>query len=244
MEDFVIDARRRYVRAAPLVIAVLAVLTVVSTAFDFPGNGLVERLSGLDTENSVGTWLSSVNLLYAAAVAWLVSRSSDGFGRHWRLLAGVLLAFSVEEITGLHESTGYFLRESFGFDGVLHYAWIIPAVAATIVGGVLFVPFLLRLPAGTAWRLTLSGAAFSLGVIGFNAVGGALASAGVEQTFGVVLLATLEEVVELGSIAVLVVAMSAYLESRIRSEVGSDTGTEPVPPSGVDRVPLAVRKTA
>jgi hypothetical protein len=77
------------------------------------------------------------------------------------VLAGLFFYLSLDEAIEIHEHLGGF----FGTGGVLYFDWVIPAGAAVLVLGAVYLPFLRRLPARTRARFLLAGALY---------VGGAL----------------------------------------------------------------------
>lgn len=100
----------RTLRSLPAWELVLAVGLLLSGAL-LGLHGINKLLLGdsvvfsIDGEASVGTWYSAMNFFAAATVA-LISAAVDPERRRYWLLAGLLfLAFSVDDIVGLHEAT-------------------------------------------------------------------------------------------------------------------------------------------
>lgn len=95
-------------------VLVLMVVHLVTVGFDLPG----QRLTDLDHEPSLGTWLSTTMFTVATALC-LVLAAPFGRTRRCYAFAGfalVLLAFGVEEVFALHEGVSYDISERISED--------------------------------------------------------------------------------------------------------------------------------
>lgn len=95
-------------------VVVLMVVHLVTVGFDLPG----QRLTDLDHEPSLGTWLSTTMFTVATALC-LVLAAPFGRTRRCYAFSGfalVLLAFGIEEVFALHEGVSYDISERISED--------------------------------------------------------------------------------------------------------------------------------
>ncbi|HUS67981.1 MAG TPA: hypothetical protein VMZ28_25785 [Kofleriaceae bacterium] len=156
---------RRGVTAAVALVALLGLVAELLHHRDPPGvSEEVVELVSLSYEGNLPTWLSS-SLLLACAVALVAIARAPGaqgaYRRHWALL-GVLFGYlSIDESVELHERLNLLVD----LDGPLYFGWIVPAAAVVAALGLVYLRFLLALPARLRRRFVVAGAIY---------VGGAL----------------------------------------------------------------------
>jgi hypothetical protein len=155
--------------AVLLLIAHLAAEAVRTTV----GADLPDRATAmwnLDEENNVPTWFASMLLALVgfglAFVGLMKYQECDRHWWQWFAIALIPLFLSLDDMAQLHEALSRPLSDEYGFGGLLHWAWLVVALPVVAVLTVLFLPFLLRLPARTAILLLAgAGMTFSGGVI-------------------------------------------------------------------------------
>jgi hypothetical protein len=223
----------RVLRLLLTVTAILIVLSLVGQAMvlylpDFPLRDGVANTLYIDREQNVPTLYSSMALLVAASLSGLIAFAhARGRGRDvrsWAVLAVVFLLMAVDESAGLHEESAEPLRELLGIErGPLFFAWVIPGAAVVVLLAAMLARFLQHLPKSTRRRFLAAGALYVGGAIGVEMVGGWYASGRGTSELGYVLIATVEEALEMLGIAVLVHALLAYIQVElpdIRLRVG------------------------
>jgi hypothetical protein len=202
-------------------VAVLLAHALVLVAAGWRSNGLSSyfvadlpgyvRMLHLDGEHNLPTQFAALLLLVNAAL--FVTWSRMRFARApmlWLLCAVAFSFLAVDELFELHERLGTVLRGSFGFTGILHYAWILPYAAGTLVLAGLALPALLRLPRDVQMRLIGSAAVYLTGAIGMEMIGGFLLSETVHDRSSLAYLVciTLEEALELAGLVLLADALA------------------------------------
>jgi hypothetical protein len=198
--------RRPLVEA--LTAGTVAVLLAHALVPDLPG---YVRMLHLDGEHNLPTQFAALLLLVNAAL--FVTWSRMRFARApmlWLLCAVAFSFLAVDELFELHERLGTMLRGSFGLTGILHYAWILPYAAGTLVLAGLALPALLRLPRDVQMRLIGSAAVYLTGAIGMEMIGGFLLSETVHDRSSLAYLVciTLEEALELAGLVLLADALA------------------------------------
>lgn len=171
-------------------------------------------LFSIGGEHNLPTWFSSIQLAFAAFLALLIFRDrrseSDRFAFFWGLLGLVMLYVSLDEAVCLHERLSLPLRSTFGFGGVLYYAWLVPGITLTVAFAIGSLPFLRALPRRTAGILMTAGLIFLLGAAGVEMAEGWLADSGNNRSLLFALLVTLEEALEMSGVALFIYGVADY----------------------------------
>jgi hypothetical protein len=217
--EFAIDPHR----VLRLLLIVTAVLVVLSTAGkvakyylpDFPLRDNISNLLNVNGEQNLPTFYSSLMLLVAALLCGLIARShsqSATYVRPWAALSVAFVLVSFDEFVSIHEQAGETLRDQLGITGgPLFYSWVIPGAALVALLGIALLRFLRSLPRTTLRRLWAAGVLFLSGAIGLEMVGGAYAAVHGEHNMSYVLIAAVEETLEMVGAAVLLYALLAYI---------------------------------
>ena len=103
----------------------------------------------LDREGNVPSWFSSTLLVGAAALMILIGAGArhrgERLGRHWIAMGAIFVLLSMDESASFHEMLIHPLRRilDLGGVGVFHFTWVVPAIVALAVIGVIYLPFVL-----------------------------------------------------------------------------------------------------
>ena len=178
--------------------------------------GLVRKFD-LDTELNVPTWFSVLLLLLAAAALGYIGvrakHEGDRFAGHWRGLAWIFLFMSLDETAGLHGLMTRPVRQALHLGGALYYAWVVPAIIALAVFGVVYLKFVWNLPRPTRGLMILSGAVYVAGALGGELVEGAHQAAhGIDLAF--VWMTVAEEALEMSGVVLFIYTLLAYIAAR------------------------------
>ena len=192
---------------------VLLHLVAVASGNDRLG-GLV-FFFGLGAEQNVPTLYSSVALLVVAALLFVIARHSKTDRAYWWVLCFAFVFLALDETCEIHEKLIKPLQQKLHTSGAFHYAWIIPYGIASIVFGLAFLRFLLRLPRKTAWRFVIGGIVFVTGAIGMEMVGGILFEDGGTKQWGYWSVQTLEEMLEMTGVLVFLFGLGDYINSHL-----------------------------
>lgn len=202
---------------------------VILTALSLTGQTLKYQLGSskwlrlsdmldLDLEGSVPTWYATVTLLLcAAAVATIAAAkkaSGDRHAAHWRGLAIIFLALSIDEAAHLHEMTIKPLRHALELDGFLYYGWVIPAAALLIVLGFAYARFLLQLPPETRVLFLTAATIFIVGAVGMEMISAQHYASGGRLRY-YVLLTTIEEIFEMVGVAIFFYALLEFIRVHV-----------------------------
>jgi hypothetical protein len=155
-------------------VALLTVANIVVTIARRRGSDLRSHagLFDVDFEQNVPTWFSAVLLLIVAVLMVVIGAGTiERRDRiRWRVLAGLAVAMSIDEVAVYHELWIAPTRNTLGTGGMLYFAWVVPAMTLVGVVAAGSVPFLSRLPRATAIGLSVSAACYVAGAVGFEMV--------------------------------------------------------------------------
>lgn len=178
--------------------------------------GFVEEFN-VDLENNIPTYFSGVLLLGAGAlcglVAWTRQQWDRPFGRHWAVLGFLLAYVSVDEVAEIHERTISPLRDLLGADGLLYYAWVVPAMGILLVLAVVYARFFWHLPRRWKGWFALAAGTYLSGALGVEVLGGLYASQYGVNTFSYALITTVEEGLEMMGTVLFLYALVAFLRA-------------------------------
>ncbi len=170
------------------------------------------RHIALNSEHCLGAWYQSTLMLVAAAILGVIAHLSKRHGHrfvwHWRLLALVFAYLAADELLAIHELVNAPLEAALHTEGVLYFAWVIPAAVLVGLFALAYLPFLVRLPKSTAIGMIAAGAIFVGGALGLEVVGGWLLSrSGGEETFAYMVAYLAEEVLEMIGVCVFIMVL-------------------------------------
>jgi hypothetical protein len=166
-----------------ITLVVASILGRLALAYlpDFPGVGFFQIEFYLDEEGNFPSLYSALALAIASLLLFTIGKLEEDrqtrYYRSWKVLSGIFLYLSLDELLSLHEYLNV-LRQ-LGLRGVFFYAWVIPAglIVAVLCG--VFYRFLMDLDPKVRNRIFLSGAVFVTGAIGFEILG-----SGIDERLG------------------------------------------------------------
>jgi hypothetical protein len=189
---------------------------------DFPGRDTFVQFFSVSSEGKFPTWFSGVTLvacgLLLALIGWAKYRNRDTYRMHWLLLSAIFFYISFDEVTSVHEEVGPILGDALGVTGAVLSGWVVPASICIVVLGLVYVRFLLRLPPRSRLLFLIAGSVYVAGALGLEFVGNAYVGAN-GRDLGYGIIATIEEVLEMGGIVVFVYALLDYLEAHVSSRI-------------------------
>lgn len=171
-------------------------------------------LFSVNSEQTIPTWYSAINLFVASVLLWLTAAakrsSQDRFARYWTGLAVGFLYLSLDEGIVIHEVLADWLQRRFQLGGYLTFAWQIVAVPLVMLCALLYLRFLLHLPPRTRNLFLVAGALYLGGALLLDAVSANQWDMDGAITFGYLAIGTLEELFEMLGVIVLIYAVLAY----------------------------------
>ena len=185
------------------------------------------RLLDLNGEANLPAWCASTALLLSGLMALAIAADERmheaRFRRHWRGLAALFVFMSMDEAAQIHEMSAIPVRETFGFDGWLHFSWVVLGAALAVIVGVAFLRFVLHLPRHTSSVLVVSAGLLLGGAIGVEMIGGVFAAAWGEHNLTFQLISAFEEFLELSGAALPIYALLDYGERRLATAARDET---------------------
>lgn len=232
-----------------LVVLALFALDVGTLVIDrtlaptFLGWEPIARLLDLNSESSIGTWVSVMLLATCAALLGLIARARhlarDRFAWHWTGLAALALGLSLDEGAKLHDLGSGFggaMRERLNLGGVLYYGWVIVAFVTIVVLALVYRRFVLALPPGTRATLLAAAAFYVMGEMGLEMLGGWVIDRQGES-FLYFLVTSFEEFLAMVGVVIAIGALLALARTAagpvLLTVMGADPQTAAAPSSAV-----------
>jgi hypothetical protein len=213
-------------RAAQALLVIAVCLLIANVAGQFSrrvlGHGHLFGLIDLfdaDAESTVPAWYSSSTLLLCsfviATIAWLEKAKGAPFVPHWAGLSLVFLFLSLDEALGIHERTIGPLRPIVNAPGGVGYSpWVIPYAAFALLVALAYLRFLAHLSPQMRRLFLLAGALYVGGAAGMEVVGSHYILRHSDESMTYVLLATIEELLEMLGVVIFIYALLSYLAAQ------------------------------
>lgn len=189
-------------------------------AFDWHPERDIVSFTNLDRERNLPTTFQASLMLGAslglAGITMMKRVGRDQWTRHWAGLSFILALLAWDEIIEVHERFIEPMRRAFDLQGFLFFGWIIPAAVATALFALAYFRFVLALPHRTRTLFVIAAMTFVTGSLVFEGVGGAYYES-IDQNADMiyVLIATIEETMEMSGLIVFVHAVWSYLSEAL-----------------------------
>jgi len=183
-------------------------------AYNTPQVIMVVRLFDLDGETNFPAFYSSLALLFSSLLLFIIAFSHRNVIRNfvaWLVMALGFLFLSLDEASMLHEMLAGTTRRSLDVSGLLYNAWVIPYGIIMVLGGILYLPFLLRLPKPTLLLFVVAGVMFVSGAVGVEVFEGKWEAVHGTDNFTYDLYVAVEEFLEMLGVAVFIYALLRYI---------------------------------
>lgn len=192
-------------------------------AVDFRGRvcDTIASFLSVSAEGKLGTFFSGVALLACALllgiIAYAKSRERERHRTLWALLSLIFLYIAFDEMIQVHEVFGPPLGTALGAKGLLR-GWAVPGMIATALVGLAYLRFLIDLPRRSRFLFVVAGAVYVFGALGMELVGNWYTTDRPQDlSYGII--ATIEEIFEMGGIVVFVYALLDHLERTLSQGV-------------------------
>lgn len=183
-------------------------------------------LFDLNGEQNLPTWFSTINLLTCSLLTLAVGiakrKSKERFVVRWFVLAAVFYFLGFDEAFAIHEELNAPLRSALGLGGhqlvpdytsLFYYAWVIPYGVLTLIMGLIYIPFLMDLPAKTRTRFLIAGGIYVAGALILELVEGVIQSIGAPRLV-YIFLYIIEEALEMFGIIYFINALLDHMRQR------------------------------
>lgn len=218
--SFELDAGKVARRLSLVVLALLAAHIATQALVLFGAVGRGSRgvaLFDLNQEDNFPSLYSGAALLLTSALlaaAGAAERRRNRPAAAWNLLSGVFVMLAADEWLSLHETIGSHMKRLVHASGALHHPWVIPGGLITAALGVLYVPFLLRLPKRTRILFVVSGLIFVGGAVGMEMVGGLIMDRWGGESLAHAVEVLVEESMEMFGIVFFIYSIISYLQTE------------------------------
>jgi hypothetical protein len=189
------------------------------------------ELMNINREANVPTWFSSAILLSAAVLLLVVTLSTRANGRPfigWAGLTAIFTYISIDETGTIHEKLTPIMQEQLELTGYLFFGWVVVGIVLVVAVGLIYLPFVWRLPAVVRNRFILAGALYVGGAIGVESISANLWYLGGGTSLAFSAVGTVEEWMEMVGIITLIYGLLVYIRSEVGVVQFSVSGAETV----------------
>ncbi|MGV3734045.1 MAG: hypothetical protein ACO1N6_11680 [Microcella sp.] len=193
--------------------------------------GELLRILSIGAESGLATWFTLLMMLSTALVAVLIGVAERAAGAprsgYWFGVAAVMLLASLDEQIQLHEMWVEPFRALFSITtGPFLLAWVIPALIVAALVALIFVPWVVRLPARTRLWAIAAVALWIAGAAGMEMVDSATfewrqAMDPVRAHWVSAIIYTTEEAMEMLGVAVLLHTLLVHAREHAPAALGA-----------------------
>lgn len=178
------------------------------------------RMIDLDKEANLPSTFSTVNLLTASVLLFVISRIEKAKRFNWVCLSAIFLFLGFDESALIHENIGSWSK-SFIPDtmrvGALYAAWLIPYLVLMVLFIVSFFKFVISLEWKYFRGFCVAGAIFVMGAVGMEMFASIESyETGTTRTFKYCLLYTVEEFLEMIGIVIFINYLLMYIQEKTK----------------------------
>ena len=172
-------------------------------------------LFSVNAEQTIPTWYATVQLFVSAGLLAVITavktQNRDPYGRYWAGLSLIFLYLSIDEGAVIHEIFSDALEVVYTPSGYLTFPWLIVFVPLVIIIGLLYLRFLVHLPARIRNLFILAGLCYIGGAVVVEAISANRYAADGGVTFPYLAIATVEELLEMWGVALFIYALLSYM---------------------------------
>lgn len=176
------------------------------------------ELMNINREANVPTWFSASLLLGAALLLLtitLTARANERPYLGWAGLTAIFSYMSMDEAGTIHEKLTPILQEQLGLTGYLYFGWVIAGVAAILVVGLVFLPFVWRLPSRTRRWFILAGLLYVGGAVVVESISANVWYIGGGTSLRFSAIGTVEEWLEMLGVITLHYGLLEYIRTHV-----------------------------
>ena len=129
----------------------------------------------LGAELALPAWYTAALLALSGVAAWAAAQRFDDdpvLRRGFRILTVIMAYLSLDEATKLHEKATDPLREALDLGGILYWSWVVPAMVAVGVVGLVLWRFLNELPRDISVPSFIAGVIYVTCALGLELIEG------------------------------------------------------------------------
>lgn len=208
---------------AALVLVHVTLQTIRRLGVDVPWD--LHLVFNVDDEPTVPSWYSSMALLFASFLLFLIARARAAGGhkdrRHWYGLAAGFAFMSLDEIAAFHEMANTFMS----------IEWTIPAGILAAALAFVYAPFVADLPSRTRLRFLTAGVVFLSGALVVEHFTGPEYFPFDMDTIQYVAMSTFEETLEMSGVVLFIAAILEYMAGGRPETLGVEVGTRVLLPN-------------
>lgn len=202
-------------------LAVLSFLSQMSLYFlpDYPSRDFFAKAFNVDAEKNIPTFYSFLALLFSSlllgVIAYAKNLDSDRYNNHWKILSFIFLYLSLDEAGQLHEKFIDPMRSLLNASGFLYFTWIVPFAFLVAIFLLSYSKFVFHLPVATRKLFVAACAIYIGGAIGMELPGGYLFTTTGMESVPYLIVATLEESLEMLGIVVFIHGLISYIKTYL-----------------------------
>lgn len=183
---------------------------------------LIAPKFNLDEEGNFPTFYSAVAILICSGLFAIIAREKQQnhkpYWQQWWGLSAIFLFLSLDEAAQIHELfDNDTLLSGLETTGFFAWPWVIPYMIIVVLFTIVFFRFFLSLPMRYKLLFGVSAGLYVFAAIGMEMIGAYVYELTNSKTPTYVLIFSLEEMIEMFSIALLIYSLLLFIEQEVKT---------------------------
>ena len=181
-------------------------------------NPVILKRFNLDVERSIPSlytlvlWLLCIALL--SFISYYKKKDQEPY-IYWLGMVVLFIYLSVDEFISIHETLSPYINHMLNASGFFFYTWVVLYFIFLVILGLVYLRFMISLPAKTRNLFIFALMLFVSGAIGVEMVEGRYVEMYGRTPFFYLFLITLEEILEMAGLVVFIYALGSYINSEL-----------------------------
>ena len=174
--------KTRIIRNLFIIVGILFIGDIIAIYLRLNTTGVIEKVPRLiiklldfNLEANLPTYFSSLILLMNGILLALIGARYKNLKEkywHWLGLAAIFVFLSLDEMIQIHEQLRAPMEALLNTTGIFYFAWFIPYILITLIIGVAYFKFMMRLPKRILKFFIIAAVLFISGAVVMEAISG------------------------------------------------------------------------
>ena len=219
--------KTRVIRNLFIFVGLLLIGDIISIYLRLNTTGLNEKIPRLiiklldfNLEANLPTYFSSLILLINGILLALIGAGYKNLAEkywQWFGLAAIFVFLALDEMIQIHEQLRAPMEALLNTTGIFYFAWFIPYIIITIILGIAYFKFMMRLPKHIFKYFIIAAVLFISGAVVMEAISGMYSEKHGGSTLAYSLMYTVEESLEMSGSIIFLYALMLYISSQFNN---------------------------
>jgi len=181
-------------------------------------NPIIIKKFNLDVERSIPSYYNLVLWLFCIILISFITyykKKDQASYQYWLGMLVLFVYLSIDEYISIHETLSPIAHHVVNPSGLFYYTWVVFYFVVLVILGLIYLRFMISLPAKTRNLFIIALLLFISGAIGVEMFEGRYVEMYGETPFFYLFFVTLEETLEMAGLVVFIYALGSYINSEL-----------------------------